>query len=100
MQSDDRIILDERVIQWRRRDLPSRESDNNDASFEGDALRGPTKRLAAYWVEDHIGATTMSDVTNHVNEVLRLPIDNDVGAETPCDITFLFAASDTDYQGS
>ena len=75
VQPHDRVVLDQRVVQRGRRDLPAGEAYDQDPALERDALGGPGVRLAAHRVVDHVGAAPAGDLLDHLDEVLAAPVD-------------------------
>ncbi len=81
VQADDRIVLDQHVVQRRRRDLAAREADHQDASLERDALGRLGVGRAAHRVVDDIHAAALRGGLHRGDDVLRQPVDHQVGAE-------------------
>src|ERR1035437_9428539 len=83
VQSDDRVVLDQRVVERGRLDLPSREADHQDSAFKSYALGRALVGVSTNRVIHHVGTMAAGDVLDHRNEVLRMPVHDDVSAQFP-----------------
>ena len=83
MQAHDRVVLDQRVVERGRLDLPAREADQQDPALERYALGRALVGVSTDRVVHHVGTTAAGDVLDDLDEVLAVPVHHDVSAEGP-----------------
>ena len=81
VQAEDRVVLDERVVEARLGHPSAGEADDDDPPLEGDALGARGVRRAAHRVVDDVRAVPLGGPREFLGEVLLAVIDHDVGAE-------------------
>ena len=81
MQAEDRVVLDEGVVEGGARDRTAREADDHDPALEGDDLGGLGVGLAADGVVDHVRAASAGRLLDGTDDVLGAPVDDDVTAQ-------------------
>src|SRR5438552_2206598 len=81
VQPDDRVVLYEDVVDAELGDPAAGETDGQQATLEGDALRRPGEHLPAHRVVDDIRTLTAGRVLHGVHEVLGRVVDGQLGAQ-------------------
>ena len=96
VHADHRIVLDEDVVGAGLGEAAAGEPDDQDATFERDALRRPVVRVTTDRVVDHVGATTVGELLHRVDEVTGAVVDHDFRAEIPAHLHLLRATGRRD----
>src|SRR5690606_3147035 len=97
VQAEQRVVFDRGVVEARGGARPAGGADDEDASFEGDALGGARVGLAAHRVVDDVGTAPVGGFLDHGHEVVDIPVDDDVGAQFAGVFGFGRAPDDTDH---
>src|SRR5680860_1008252 len=81
VQAEDRVVLDQGVVERGRLNLPSREADHEDPALEGNALGRALVGVSTDRVEHDVSPTTSGDLLDHCDEVLAVTVHDHVSAE-------------------
>jgi len=80
VQTQHRVVLDQHVIGGHRLDASRGEPDHDDATFERDAFGRSLEHVTADRIVDDVGAPALGGLLDHVDKVLGVVVDREVGA--------------------
>ena len=80
--------------------LSTGKADDDDPSFEGDALGGLAVRLSADGIKDHVSTTSCGCFLDDRDKVVGRAINHDVGAESDSSSPLCLTADNGDYVGT
>ena len=96
MEADDRVVLDQRVVERGGWIVAAGEADDDDPALEGDALGRALVGVATDRVEDDVRAASAGHRLDHRHEVLGVPVDDHVRAELAGHLGLVRTADDAD----
>src|SRR5262245_57048258 len=81
MQPNDRVVLDQHVVEGRGGYIATSEPDDEYAAFKGNALGGACVSITTDRIEDNVGAPAAGHVLYYLDEILFTAIDDDICPE-------------------